>query len=254
MAQELLSEIVLSDPGLHSAVEVPDTYWPAADWLIVFTTGLRQFEYDLAIVLDDDEIVAVAKASCANGAIERVYPPAYLVPPPPLVGPVPEWRRSGIAIVDEVLDALEDSDPAQLRALVRYAESACEEGTSEDLHVYLPCLDDEAPGTVGLRVGVPTCHGDYYRPEQFEESLHRLIDARLHLHSVSAVAGSFFSPNEFWPDGRYVVTLATSPHVGTALILSEAGIVGTWVGCGNYHPTDFNRAPPAEPVFLLSPP
>ena len=235
-------------------VVVPDTYWPEADWLLAFTTDVRRFGYDLGIVLRGSEIVAISKTSCANGGIERVYPPDYVVHPPPLTGPLPAGRLTDIAVVDDVLLALYSGDLAMLAAQVRYTETECEEGVSEDLHPFLPCLPGEAAGTPGLRAAVSRCHGDYLRPEQYEESLQRSLDNELQLHSVSIADGSFFTPSHFWPGQRYVVTLASEPPVGIALILSDKGIVGTFAGCSQNHPTDFTRAPPADPEFLLPPP
>ena len=192
-------------------VVVLDIYWPEAEWLLAFTTDVRRLGYDLGVVLRGEEIVAISKTSCANGGIERLYPPNYLVHPPPLIGPLPAGRLSGIAVVDDVLHALYSGDLAMLAAQVRYTETECEEGPSEDLHPFLPCLPGEATGTPGLRAAVSRCHGDYFRPEQYEESLQRLLDSNLQLYSVSLAEGSFFTPGDFWPGQRYVVTLALTP-------------------------------------------
>ena len=254
-AADLVEEIAVGRPGLHSVVVVPDTYWPEADWLLAFTTDVRRFAYDLAIVLRGGEIVAISKTSCANGGIERVYPPNYLVHPPPLIGPLPAGRLSGIAVVDDVLHALYSGDLEPLAELVRYTERACENGSSADLHAFLPCLPGEAPGTPGVSVAISRCHSDDLRPEQFREELQRLLDTSPGLYAVSPTDGSFFaSTDDLWPGQRYVLTLAATSTHGMALILSDSAIVGLFGSCSTQHPTDFNIAPPADPEFLLPPP
>lgn len=241
--------------GLHAVVRLPAGYQPRADHLVI---GVRRYDpywWDgFGILERGGRIVGVITddGSCAP---ESMYPPAgYLVLPPAAAdGRIDASRRSGIAMVDAVLDAAAARDEAAMAKLIDYSKRACGPAGGP-------------PGTsppqcpAGSPVGTPVdilpwivCEGGFATRETAPRALVEEIgsDVASGLYAVLAVAPAdvtapppsppFATAFIVWKRGD-VVSLAVGDH----------GVSGVGRTCGPRAPETVMRG--AQPSFLLAPP
>jgi hypothetical protein len=194
------------------------------------------------------EIVLLITGGCEA---QRLYPPAgYLVPPPPggLSG-LDAARRSGIPLVDAILDAARAGDEAAMARLIQYTPVACSEpgqiGT-------LPCPPGTAAGTAVDALPISACEGGYAFPA---EAARQLVDvARAPLYAVMAPrpperqAGT----PALTDSSAGVVLLASRGRGAAALSIGAQGVTNVRRGCSVLHPEWLVGND--QPAFLLPPP
>lgn len=238
----LLRRLADADPQLHSVVIPPESYWPPASHIINFVTD-RSDAWSpvvVAVVLRDGAIVGVSNAWCLTSErIELLYPPAYVVPPtPPNEQPDP-GRRSGIAVVDRVLDAIQAGSNDDLIGLFQPTKIPCGDGTGER------CREGEPEGTIVSVIPYAACSVGYLRVDELLPRFEPGSDSGP--FAVTSTEGSYFESFRL-PNQKFVLILTTR----SSLVLSDTGIVGLQGDCDS-HPYDFVRSEPPEPTFLLPP-
>jgi hypothetical protein len=235
--------------GIHAVIRPPEGYQPAGDHLIILITQQNPYSWQAVGLLErQGEIVLLITGGCEA---QRLYPPAgYLVPPPPggLSG-LDAARRSGIPLVDAILDAARAGDEAAMARLIQYTPVACSEpgqiGT-------LPCPPGTAAGTAVDALPISACEGGYAFPA---EAARQLVDvARAPLYAVMAPrpperqAGT-----PALTDSSAGVVLLASPGRGAAaLSIGAQGVTNVRRGCFVLHPEWLVGND--QPAFLLPPP
>ncbi len=140
--------------------------------------------------------------------------------------------RTGIEIVDSVLEAIETDDENTLSALVRLEDRPCLRSVPSEVQPL--CLEDEETGTPVKTFTVAGCIGILHERASVEGVAGRIIDQDLSLYAVysmpegnpySAVYSLLFNR----PDP------AGTPELlrGVAVLLSEEQIVATDGKCGS---------------------
>jgi hypothetical protein len=181
----------------------------------------------------------------------------YIVPPPSEGSLPPLSRRSGVGVVDAVLDALQASNAAALADLIDYDMVAC---VSQSLGPGSPpvCRPDELPGTPVPAFITAACEGGYTRlddylgadstrtPAILQDSDWRLYALLETSRSPSVmVAVLVSSVREADISGQ---TLQRSTAIG----LSAQGVKMIATGCQQSPESRIDSA--ASPSFLLPPP
>jgi hypothetical protein len=239
----LLRDFMNAEPDLHSVVIPPDSYWPPATQIINFHTARSDMwrPVVMAVIVRGGAIVGLSTAWCLNSeVIESLYPPDYVVAPTPLDTPLDPKRRSGIPVVDRVLDALQTGDPDALVGLLTPGEVSCSGGL---------CGPKDQEGTLVEAFLVIGCEGGYVPADQAANYLPS--DAESTLFAVTDISGGFFTRPI--PQLQYVAILVGDDGTGVAFLMSDVGILGVFIGCGSEHPSNFVRPDPPEPDFLLPP-
>ena len=140
--------------------------------------------------------------------------------------------RTGIEIVDSVLEAIETDDENALSALVRLEDRLCLRNVPTEIQPL--CLEEEATGAAVRTFMVAACVGTLHERATAEGVAGRIIDQDLSLYAVySMPEGNSYSAlysllfNEPDPAG--------TPELlrGVAVLLSENQIVATDGKCGS---------------------
>jgi hypothetical protein len=168
---------------------------------------------------------------------------AYLLPPlePDLVQ-FDSSRRTGVAVVDALLDAMQSGNEATWEGLVVYQEVPC--GVVE----YGPgCPDGAAPGTMIDAFPSSACHGGYTtvdRPPRVEIG----GADNLQLYAVTETA------YDDTPDEANIATIVLfrPDGGGVAVSVGEEGMTSIRQGCGPWHPEWLT--PQGPPDYVLPPP
>ncbi len=140
--------------------------------------------------------------------------------------------RTGIEIVDTVLEAIETGDEEALTPLVRLEDRPCLRNVPTEAQPL--CLEEEATGTPVSTFTYAACVGTLHERATVESVASRIITRDLSLHAVyempegnsySALYSLLFNQ----PDP------AGTPELlrGVAVFLSEDEIVATDVDCGS---------------------
>ncbi len=247
---EELQAFVGAAPVLHSVVLAPTSFRPSATHIINFATAVAvdARSHARGLIVADGQIVGLRAAGCPSEEFEDLYPPEYLTPPPGLQEPLDQERRTGIDVVDRLLDAYAMGDPEAVLAFVRPTAVPCG-GTNEPR---ADCRAGEADGTVVDAVLLSSCHAAYVRLDDLAP--YKYVNPRGEaLFAVTATGGQFFE-SEGLEAARYAVILATVDQTdGRALLLDDDGIVGILGGCGIAQPHSFVRSTPSDTEFLLAP-
>jgi len=184
---------------------------------------------------------------------ERLYPPAaYLVPPPAGgVAGLQPGRRSGIPVVDAVLDAAGRGDAEALERLAVFGQTACGPEFAP------PCPPGSPAGTPVQAFPVSACHGGYSLPGEAGRNLAQSL-AGSRLYAV-VEQGKQAPPLPDQPEANLGVALLVPPSppgqtltVSQALLFSDKGVVAMRGSCGPWHPEWL--AGSVETSFLLPPP
>jgi hypothetical protein len=183
----------------------------------------------------------VGLAACIPASL-----PAFIVAPPQGgLAALSPARRSGIVVVDAVLDALQAGDAARLVTLVDPTPMPCpgEYGPQ--------CLPGETPGTTLVRV-LPgsVCHGEYPRLEEAGEYLLAQNLEGMGLYSVTR----WQTPQGFpalHSRGSMIALLVASDGSAVQLGFSDSGVTFWQRKCG---PPDPQPPIPQGPPFYILPP
>jgi hypothetical protein len=178
---EWAAEIVSQVESIYAVVDLPPGYQPAGEHLLIIVMRQGPYWWETQGILESAGKVAgiiapawrfdSASAGNASPTLNQreclpLPPSAYVVPPPEggLAGLDPS-RRSGIAMVDAILDALHAGDDGGLDALMDHTRIACvKPGPNFSQGEIGPaCTDDEPEGTIVDAIPVGVCHGGWVR-------------------------------------------------------------------------------------------
>ncbi len=140
--------------------------------------------------------------------------------------------RTGIAIVDTVLKAIETGDEEALIPLVRLEDRPCLRNVPSEIQPL--CLEDEETSTPVKTFTVAGCIGILHERASAEGVAGRIIDQDLSLYAVySMPEGNFYSAVYSLLFNR--PDPAGTPELlrGVAVLLSEEQIVATEGKCGS---------------------
>jgi hypothetical protein len=150
----------------------------------------------------------------------------------------PKDTRTGVAVIDAVLDAIEDEDLDTLAGLVEFAESPCLADAGPDGHAGPICREGEAVGTVvEYFVGSTCAPFAYYRPDEaneIRETLRLFVEPSTLLYAAYEMPPVDGGPQP-WEPGRWGVIFAGETATGAAdairLYVGEQGIMHANRGC-----------------------
>jgi hypothetical protein len=230
--------------GLHSVATLPAGYEPRADHMLIAYRQIKPYWWAaLGILERGGEIVGLITGDGCSP--EDMYPPAGYVVPPPAggVAGLDPSRRSGIAIVDAILDAAAARDEAAMDRLIEYTPIACGDPTGFIPHTGPP------PCPTGVARGTPV------------DILPEVVCAGIHLSRDGAPKEviqriGFDHPSGLYavtrpPEGDLGVVIASSRGGSTVVTVGERGIKRLAAGCGPRHPDTFLRG--TRPTFVLAP-
>lgn len=240
------SEIATEFFGLHSVSQLPAGYQPQADHLLVVYRQLSLYWWEAAGILErNGRIIGVITGEGCSPA--SIYPPArYLVPPPPggIAGIDPS-RRSGIALIDAILNAAAARDEVAMGRLIEYTPIACGDATGFPPHAGPP------PCPTGVAAGKPVdilpevvCAGNHVPRERAPRALIDWI-------GIDHPSG-LYAATQPSRSTEIRVVIASSRGGAVALSIGERGVKQVTAGCGPLHPDTFLGS--ATPTFLLPPP
>lgn len=239
--EQWAAETAAADYRLHAVALVPDGYRPAAEHVIVLLKEVSRFRWEgLGIYERDGRIVGMSPGCSVQG----YYLPAKILLPPPPSGQVPPAsRRSGIASVDALVDALQAGDEAAISAMIEYGKVPC--STATGVGVPPRCPDGVAPGTPvdALERG---CEGSYFVPPSAPA---RLV-TQLGKSGLYAVVER--SPPSETKPVVYAITFIESEWSANTLLLTEGRIVRFETFCPA--PANPLWQLRGQPDFLLLPP
>jgi hypothetical protein len=242
-----LGELLPSVAGVHGVALMPQGYEPAAEHLLLFVVQTAPYCWQtLGVFEKDGRLLGLIDGDCQPQAL---YPPAgYLVPPPVggLAG-LDAARRSGIPVIDAILDAAAASDATRMSGLIAYRPVPCSDpgqiGT-------LPCPPGVANGTPIDAISISSCEGGYATREEAPQALIEI--ARRPLYAV-VEAGTPSNPGVPAPDSSVGLLLLASPDRGAiALSVGPSGVTSVRSGCFVKQPERLIGT--STPDFLLPPP
>jgi DNA-binding CsgD family transcriptional regulator len=232
-----LREVLPRATKIDSVARVPAGYVPASQHLILIQTELNPYRWGtIGIYEDGGRVVGVllAEVSCAPFAL---YPPGGFVVPPP-AGGVPAAdpsRRSGIAIVDAVLDAAYAGNEAAMGRLVSYQQVPC---GAQDIGP--PCPQGAPAGTPVEAIPSTVCHGGFETRDTAPQALVRDI-SNTGLYAIPVRS----------PPGATFVVMASAQGGSLAMSFDDNGVTGISRLCGPPQPEWLMTG---NPSFLLPPP
>jgi hypothetical protein len=230
--------------GIYGVVHVPAQFEPVADHLLIAYRQIKPYWWAAAGILErDGRIVGLITGdwSCEP---ERMYPPStYLVPPPDGgLDAIDPMRRSGIAIVDEILDAAAAGYAPAMDDLIDYTKEACGDPSGMPPGAGPPsCPSGVADGTLVEILPYIVCEGGHLTRENAPG---RLIE------TIGLASGAGLYAATASTDGRAVVI--AKDRGGVRLIVTDRGVKQVWLGCGPQHPDALLGS--GAPTFLLPPP
>ena len=128
--------------------------------------------------------------------------------------------RTGIAEINTILDAVESSDPQELRDQIHYSTLACM--TVNALGGPPPCEEGEATGSLVEVLPILGAEGGHLRKADIKDSF--VLDVTA-LYAVYRVSENVFS-DENYPKGEYGVILVGADNSSNAILyIKEGGIV-----------------------------
>jgi len=241
----------LADPGttVHAVIAVPQQYLSVeADLeVILVRAGERPYSWQAeALFLRDGRVVAW-NVGCGDNTAQLYPPRAYLHPPRS-----GEFRgRSGVAVIDTVLEAFAAQDVAALEAAVDWQLLGClEPGVGLGIGQPPYCEDDEEPGTLIETFGFSACEGGPVRRVDAMGGLANLLALDWSVYAIADLGVPQFD----WQT-RYQVVLRgalTQDLPALSLAISEAGLRQVRTPCGPGQPADLFW-PGNTPEFVLAP-
>lgn len=128
--------------------------------------------------------------------------------------------RTGIAIVDSIIEAVLSNDADTLRELIRFTTTGCTH--AEGLGGPPKCEDDQSEGTPVEVFPILGPEGVFIRSENIDS----IIPAgQQSLYAVYRVAADAFEA-DFWPAGEYGIVFAGQGSAeAITLLVDESGIV-----------------------------
>ncbi|HLG12353.1 MAG TPA: hypothetical protein VI876_11405, partial [Dehalococcoidia bacterium] len=168
----------------------------------------------------------------------------YLIPPlDPTLERFDSSRRSGVPIVDAVLDALQSSDPAPFDGLIDFHPVAC--GSRPQIGGPPPCPPGVAEGTPIPAISYGACEGGFLTSA---DSLTRKnIGEDFEVYAVVERPRTTAGSPPAWS-----VILSRSGSGSLAISVGSDGITSLHRGCGAFHPEWLTDQ--QSPDFLLPPP
>lgn len=142
----------------------------------------------------------------------------------------PKDKRTGVPVIEAVLDAIEREDLDALAALVEFAEAPCIE-TDPDGHSGPLCRDGEAAGTVVQYFVASTCAPfAYYRPDEAKQIRRKLRGflepARLLYAAYEMPPAGSRLPSRVGRWGLlFTFETETGARLGVRLYLGERGVM-----------------------------
>jgi DNA-binding CsgD family transcriptional regulator len=225
--------------GVHAVINLPEGYQPQADHLLILVTQQNPYKWESIGILEKQGAIVLITNECQA---DLLYPPARYVTPPPeggLAGLAP-GRRSGIPIIDAILDAAQAQDVTAMAGLIEYQTVACSEPGQIGS---LPCPPGAAPGTPLDALPSSACEGGYVLPNDAPASLIETASAPLYAVVETQLSGV----------PAYEVVVATPEGGGVALAIGERGVTSVSRGCFAGSP-DWLLQGYGQPSFLLPPP
>ena len=189
------------DPALYGVYRAPPGFEPTAQYVAVFSKAPHVWTEVLAIAIDEGEIVKIffavpTPSGCAQtpAAVVRSLGLEDAVLPPPATTP----RRTGIAEVDAILDAVESGEPERVLALLRFTSTPCVAGF---------CGPGEVVGTPVDVIPISICEEGSLRRDEVESWLAgALVEPTLY--------GVYRVPPGFEPPAKYVAVFSRQPQAG----------------------------------------
>lgn len=139
----------------------------------------------------------------------------------------PPDGRTGIAIVDTVLDAVEEGDPQAPKPLIRLVGVPCLRNVPTELEPL--CTDDEATGTLVQTFAQASCGGIAPGRTDADELSERIVSQDLSLYAV------YEAPADLYIPADYVALFSdTTPDAvrGVGLLIADGQLVGIDQQCG----------------------
>jgi hypothetical protein len=148
-------------------------------------------------------------------------------------------RRSGVPIIDRILDAIQARTPGAFDGLVDFGEIAC---TTRPQIGALGCPAGLADGALVPAIPSVVCEGGYVTSTDSLDR--RFIESDLDVYAVVKRPGA--------SSAGWTILLANSEGGNMAINVESGGITGLRRGCGRYHPEWLIEQ--ASPDYLLPPP
>jgi hypothetical protein len=237
--------------GVHSVSRIPDGYQPRADHLVILYRQLKPYWWAATGILERGGRIVGLFTDDQGCRPEAMYPPdRYVVPPPEggISGLDPS-RRSGIAIVDAVLDAVQERDLQALAALIDYTRAAC--GDEPDAPPGAgppPCPSGAPSGTLVNILPEVVCHGGFATEDQAPAAVIGFVahDVPFGLYAVVEGHDERGTAGSVW---RVVTASGRTP---AALTVTERGVSRLDMSCGPSYPEYLMSG--GSPSFVLPPP
>jgi DNA-binding CsgD family transcriptional regulator len=247
--------------GVQAVSRLPESYFPAAEHMIVLTTQVDRFWWQLMGILEQDgKVVALVTGEGCTlyAAPDGTYFPRQIAPgernlliAPPTDGPAGldasrNALRTGVAIVDAVLDAVQAADRETLAGLITYTPQQC--------HVYdyaPPCPEGSPPGTPVDVLEFAVCHGGYVFPAEGPDTVIGLFDG-LYIYAIAGRTPDTTLPPALQEPAGYAIILAPQePGSIRSIGIGPDGVTSLRGSCGNHHPEWWLGG--GEPEYLLPP-
>ncbi|HEX5140735.1 MAG TPA: helix-turn-helix transcriptional regulator [Dehalococcoidia bacterium] len=239
-ARDSLSRVV----GLDSVVNLPEGYQPPGDHLILLNTQTAPYRWSaLGIVERQGRIVGLLTGDDSCGTT-RMYPPAGYILPPPVAGAAgfDPLRRSGVAVIDDALDAAQAGDAAAMASLIVYEQVEC------GMEFGAACPVGVAKGTQVDAVPITFCEGGYETRDTAPAAfVRRLADAAIYAIAEDSTGDSSGGLN---PGSGAPAVMTRSDGSPFTVFFNDAGITGIAFQCGFSSPDWLLTG---TPNFLLPP-
>jgi hypothetical protein len=219
-----------------SVISLPMGYQPAADHMVVLRAQAAPYRWaSIALLERDGKVVSVIEGEEQCGP-DRLQPPESFVVPPPVqdLASLDPARRSGVAMIDAVLEVLQRGNESDITDLIQYRGIPCG-GDSRPA-----CPQGEAAGTSIDALPHAMCVPGFETRDQAPGALSRDW-SRDALYAVTSL-----------PDGRDgVLIVLAGPDGPFAMEVVDGKIVAIRSACGPSHPNSlFN----GNTSYLLPPP
>ena len=184
----------------------------------------------------------VACAGTASSGETPVTPPITETAEAP-----PDTTKTGIAAIDQVLEAVESGDSDALIAQAKISIQKCTH--AQGAGGPPKCRPSEAEGTSVEVMFASSCEGFYLRHDDLDSTAARFLEGTPKVHSVYPHNGLLF------PSSQYIVLLSATPNegipatLGRELFVSDNGIVGLNFGCGESPRDMISMQSLGEPIF-----
>ncbi|MDA1061781.1 MAG: hypothetical protein O2895_02570 [Chloroflexi bacterium] len=251
----LLRELLRHPTTLHAVARVPAGFAPTADHLLIMIIESAPFDWETWGLFERDGTVVGVHRPTGTSPL-GLYPPlAVLAAPPDDVTSIDPARRSGDALIDAVLDALDAGDAAALEALVDYQQLGCVL-TADGIGHPPICAADEPEGTVVDVLLFAQCEGAYPRASNTFARLQRIAADSWVLFAAVNLGAEPERPGAIRGSTQAVlldIAGETARWGSLAMTFTNSGIASIVFSCGFEDPAA-TIWPGHAPSFLLAPP